>query len=120
MFILNTNRRKKIHMRVRSRISGTAARPRLCVFKSNKHVYAQLIDDQKGVTLAAASTLTKSIADQLEGKTPLEKASVVGREAGRLAQEVGITTVVFDRGGYRYHGIVKALAEGARESGLVF
>ncbi len=120
MFILNTNRRKKIHMRVRARISGTAARPRLCVFKSNKHVYAQFVDDEKGITLAAASTLTKALAEELSGKTMTEKASIVGREAGRIAQEVGITTVVFDRGGYRYHGIVKALADGARESGLVF
>lgn len=120
MFILNTNRRKKIHMRVRSRISGTADRPRLCVFKSNKHVYAQLIDDVKGVTLTAVSTLTKGLADELAGKTPMEKASVVGREIGRIAKEAGVTKVVFDRGGYRYHGVVKNLADGARESGLVF
>lgn len=120
MFILNTNRRKKIQARVRARVQGTATRPRLSVFKSNKHVYAQLINDDNGTTLAAACSQTAAIKAELEGKTPMEKAAIVGKEVGRLAQEAGFSTVVFDRNGYRYHGVVKAVAEGARESGLVF
>lgn len=120
MFILNKNRRKKIQMRVRARVTGTAARPRLSVFKSNKHVYAQLIDDDNAVTLAAASTKSASIKDTLAGKTPVERAALVGQEIARIAKEAGHTAVVFDRNGYRYHGIVKSLADGAREGGLAF
>lgn len=107
-------------MRVRARVTGTAARPRLSVFKSNKHVYAQLIDDDNGVTLAAASTRTASLKDAIAGKTPVERAAVVGKEIARIAIEAGFSSVVFDRNGYRYHGIVKSMADGAREGGLVF
>lgn len=120
MFILNKNRRKKIQMRVRARVTGTAVRPRLSVFKSNKHVYAQLIDDDNGVTLAAASTRTAALKDALAGKTPVERAAAVGKEVARIAIEAGFSVVVFDRNGYRYHGIVKSMADGAREGGLVF
>jgi len=120
MFILNKNRRKKIQMRVRSRVTGTAARPRLSVFKSNKHVYAQLIDDDNGVTLAAASTRTASLKDTVAGKSPVDSATEVGKEVARIAIEAGYSSVVFDRNGYRYHGIVKSLADGARSGGLVF
>ena len=113
-------RRKKVHRRIRSRIVGTAEVPRLNVFKSSKHIYAQLIDDANGVTLAAASTQSGSLADELKGKAGVEKAGVVGKFLGERAKESGITKVVFDRNGYKYHGRVKALADGARESGLVF
>jgi large subunit ribosomal protein L18 len=120
MFILNTNRRKKIQLRVRARVQGTDARPRLSVFKSNKHVYAQIINDDQAVTLAAASSLTADLKGSLKGKTPSERAIVVGKHIAEMAKEKGINTVVFDRNGYRYHGIVKALADAAREAGLVF
>jgi len=120
MFILNKNRRKKIQMRVRARITGTAARPRLSIFKSNKHVYAQLIDDDNGVTLAACSTRTPGLSDQLAGKTQIERATLIGKEIARIATEAGHGSVVYDRNGYRYHGIVKAMADGARDGGLAF
>jgi large subunit ribosomal protein L18 len=120
MFTLNKNRRKKIQMRVRAKITGTGSRPRLCVFKSNKHVYAQLIDDDKGLTLSAASSLSAGLKDQIKGKTPSEIATIVGKEIARISLEAGHSSVVFDRNGYRYHGIVKSLADGAREAGLAF
>jgi large subunit ribosomal protein L18 len=120
MFTLNKNRRKKIQMRVRAKVTGTTARPRLCVFKSNKHVYAQLIDDDKGVTLSATSSLSAALKGQLNGKSPMEAATIVGKEIARISLEGGHSSVVFDRNGYRYHGIVKSLAEGAREAGLAF
>jgi len=120
MFTLNKNRRKKIQSRVRAKITGTGSRPRLCVFKSNKHVYAQLIDDDKGVTLSAASSKTAALKGQMKGKSPIEAANLVGKEIARISLEAGHSSVVFDRNGYRYHGIVKSLAEGAREAGLVF
>ncbi len=113
----NSNKaRLKRHRRVRAKISGTAARPRLNVFRSAKHIYAQIIDDVTGVTLVSASTMSK----EFEGNCGnIEAAKAVGVAVGKAAMEKGITTVVFDRGGYIYHGRVKALAEGARESGLV-
>lgn len=101
---------------MRRKVRGTAQRPRLCVFRSLNHIYAQVIDDSAGHTLAAASTLEKGV----EGKRKVEVAGVVGTVVGRRALERGIERVVFDRGGYKYHGRVKALAEGAREAGLVF
>ncbi len=108
------NVKAKRKMRVRSRIKGTANRPRLSVFRSNKAIYAQLIDDQKGETLMA-------VTDQgLEGKTKAEKAKEVGSLLGQKALKKGIKTVIFDRGSYRYHGRIKALAEEARKSGLKF
>lgn len=105
------------HKRVRGKISGTAARPRLNVFRSTNHIYAQLIDDVKGVTLAAASTLDKEFDGNGGNK---EAAKKVGELIAKRATEKGISEVVFDRGGYIFHGRVKELAEGAREGGLKF
>ena len=105
------------HRRVRGKVSGTAQRPRLNVFRSTNHIYAQLIDDVQGVTLAAASTLDKEIAGYGGNK---EAAKKVGLLIAKKAADKGITEVVFDRGGYLYHGRVKELAEGAREGGLKF
>ena len=110
--------RTKIKYRIRKKISGIAAKPRLSVFRSNTDIYAQLIDDNNGVTLAAASSKQKDIQAQKAPKT--EKSKLVGAAIATKAKELGITTVVFDRGGYIYHGRVKAVAEGAREGGLVF
>lgn len=110
--------RKKRHARVRAKLSGTEARPRLNVFRSNKHIYAQLIDDVNGVTLASASTLDKEL--NLESTGNIEAAQKVGELVAKRAVEKGIKSVVFDRGGYLYHGRVKALAEAARENGLEF
>ncbi len=109
------NRRKRRHARVRSRISGTAECPRLHVFRSNKHTYAQLIDDTAGNTLAAASDFDVSAS---ASDTNVEIARKVGQEIARRASAAGVSDVVFDRSGFRYHGRVKALAEGAREKGL--
>ncbi len=109
--------RQKKHTRVRSKISGTAERPRLNVFRSGKHIYAQIIDDVKGVTLCSASTLSKGFEGATGNK---EAARKVGVNVAKAAIDKGITEVVFDRGGYIYHGRVKELAEGAREGGLKF
>ena len=109
--------RAKRHKRVRSKVSGTPERPRLCVFRSEKHIYAQIIDDVNGVTLVSASTLDKSIEGPTGNK---EAARKVGVLVAERAKEKGITNVVFDRGGYVYHGRVQELAEGAREGGLEF
>ncbi len=109
--------RQKRHVRVRSKISGTPERPRLCVFRSNANIYAQVIDDVNGVTLASASTLDK----EFEGAAGnCEAAKKVGAMVAQRAKEKGISVVVFDRGGCIYHGRVAALAEGAREGGLEF
>ena len=110
--------RQKIKYRIRKKISGVAAKPRLSVFRSNSDIYAQLIDDSNGVTLAAASSRQKDIQAQKAPK--IEKSKMVGTAIATKAKELGIATVVFDRGGYIYHGRVKAVAEGAREAGLVF
>ena len=104
--------RARIRRRIRSKISGTAERPRLAVFRSNKHIYAQLIDDMAGHTLAAASTR------EGEGLIGLEASKGVGQRIAERAKEAGVARAVFDRGGYRYHGNVQAVAEGAREAGL--
>jgi large subunit ribosomal protein L18 len=109
--------RKKRHQRVRRKISGTAECPRLNVFRSNKNIYTQLIDDVEGVTLASASTLDNEISDE---DTKVEQAAAVGKLVAERAQENDIKEVVFDRGGYKYHGRVAALAEAARENGLEF
>ena len=111
------NQRRVRHARLRKKVSGTAERPRLMIFRSSKHVYAQVIDDSQGHTLAAASTLDPEIRPHLEGKSTQDVAAsaLVGQVVGRRALEKGITRVVFDRGGYKYHGRVKALADGARE-----
>jgi len=106
-------------MRIRKRIHGTAERPRLSVFRSNKQISVQVIDDDKGVTLAAATSRTKEIAEQAK-ITKTEQARLVGKLAAQKALEKGITQVIFDRSGYLYHGRVKALADAAREGGLKF
>ncbi|MEH7235939.1 50S ribosomal protein L18 [Bacillus sp. JJ1562] len=110
--------RRKRHARVRSRVSGTAARPRLNVFRSNKHIYAQLIDDVNSVTIASASTMDKELT--VDAGANVDAATKVGELVAKRGIEKGIKEVVFDRGGYLYHGRVKALAEAAREAGLQF
>ncbi len=112
--------RKKKHMRIRNRLSGTTTRPRLAVFRSNNHMYAQIIDDTVGNTLAAASTLEKEVKTELEKTNNVEAAAYLGKVIAKRAKDKGITEVVFDRGGFLYHGKIKALAEAAREAGLVF
>lgn len=111
------DRRLRIKRGIRGKISGTAERPRLSVYRSNKHMYAQLIDDMAGATLAAASSLEDDVA--ADG-SPKEVAQAVGKQLAERAKEAGIEQAVFDRNGYLYHGRVKALAEGAREGGLSF
>ena len=108
------------HGRIRNKIRGTAERPRLNVFRSLNHIYAQIIDDDKGVTIAAASTVEKELADKLSDKTKKEAAKMVGELAAKRAMLKGITQVVFDRGGYLYTGRVAELAQGARDAGLKF
>ena len=112
--------RIKRHYRISNKVNGTAQCPRLAVFRSNKHMYAQLIDDVAGVTLAAASTMEAEIAGKLESTSNIEAAQAVGEAIAKKAIEKGITEAVFDRGGYIYHGKVAALAEAAREAGLQF
>lgn len=112
--------RKRKHARVRKKISGTAEKPRLCVFRSSKHIYAQLIDDVNGVTLAQASTLDAEIKSQIENGGNVTAAEKVGELVAKRALDKNIETVVFDRGGYIYHGRVAALAKAAREAGLKF
>ena len=108
------------HRRMRNRFSGTPERPRLAVFRSNNHMYAQIIDDTVGNTLVAASTAEKEVKAELEHTDTVEAAAYVGTLVAKRALEKGINTVVFDRGGFVYHGKVKALAEAAREAGLTF
>ena len=112
--------RAKKHMRIRNRFSGTAERPRLAVFRSNSHVYAQVIDDVAGKTIVSASTLEKDIKAELKNTDDIDAASKVGSVVAQRAMEKGIKAVVFDRGGYIYHGKVQALADAAREAGLKF
>lgn len=109
--------RAKKHLRVRNKISGTAERPRLCVYRSNNHIYAQIIDDVAGTTLVSASTLDKEVTTKHANKAA---AKEVGTLVAKRALDKKITNVVYDRGGYIYHGVVKELAEAAREAGLVF
>jgi len=113
-------RRRRVHLRIRKRLAGTPDRPRLVVFRSLNHVYAQLVDDVSGSTIAAASTVEKDVRGKLArgGNKPAGKA--VGKAIAARAQEKGITSVVFDRAGFRYHGVVKELADAAREAGLKF
>jgi large subunit ribosomal protein L18 len=116
MALSKTARRKRIHMRIRKKMEGNSNRPRLSVYRSNKQIYCQLIDDSKGVTLAAASSAEEAVS----GTNKSEVAKKVGELIGARAQSMNIAEVVFDRGGYLFHGRVKALAEGARSSGLKF
>ena len=112
------SRRNKIRKRIRGVVTGTAARPRLSVYRSNKDIYVQLIDDTAGATLASASSRVAEISDAKE--TKVAKAEMVGKKIAELSKAAGINSVVFDRGGYLYHGRVKSLADGAREGGLEF
>jgi large subunit ribosomal protein L18 len=112
--------RLRRHRRVRKNIAGTPDCPRLNVFRSLEEIYAQVIDDEAGYTLAAASTVDREIRDQMEGKNKSDQARIVGEMVARRAKDKGVTRVVFDRGGYKYIGRVKALAEGARQGGLEF
>ena len=112
--------RRKKHMKLRNRFSGTAQRPRLAVFRSNNHMYAQIIDDTVGHTLVAASTLEKSVGADLEKTNNVEAAAHLGKIIAKRAKEKDISDVVFDRGGFIYQGKVKALADAAREAGLKF
>jgi len=111
-------RRQKLRWRIRAKVSGTAQKPRLSVFRSNSYIYAQLIDDATGTTIAAANSRQKDIA--AVGGTKVERSMNVGKALAQKAAAAGITTCVFDRGGYLYHGRVKAVADGAREGGLNF
>ena len=113
-------RRAARHRRVRRKVHGTSERPRLNVFRSLKHIYAQVIDDNAGHTICAASTLSPDLREKTEGLTKKDQAKLVGLKIAELCKEKNITRVVFDRGGYKYHGRVAALAEGAREGGLEF
>lgn len=112
--------RKRRHRRIRTKISGSAERPRLNVFRSLDHIYAQVIDDAAGKTLVSASTIDKGLRADIAGKTKKEQATLVGKAIAERARAAGVTTVLFDRGGYLYHGRIKALADGAREGGLDF
>jgi large subunit ribosomal protein L18 len=112
--------RKRRHIRVRRKLSGTTERPRLNVFRSLKHIYAQVIDDVEGRTVAAASTIDNDLEAGMGGKTKKEQAAAIGKAVAERAVAAGVTEVVFDRGGYLYHGRIKALADGAREGGLKF
>lgn len=115
-----TKVRAKKHLRIRNRFAGTAQRPRLAVFRSNNHMYAQIIDDTVGNTLVSASTLQKDVSAELEKNNNVGAASKLGEVIAKKALEKGITEVVFDRGGFIYQGKVKALADAAREAGLQF
>ena len=113
--------RRRRHLRIRKKVSGTGARPRLCVFRSLQHIYAQVIDDTRGATIAAASTLDAPLRGESGSSgSKVDRARAVGLAIAERARTAGITAVVFDRGGYLYHGRVKALAEAAREGGLEF
>ncbi|HEX5992488.1 MAG TPA: 50S ribosomal protein L18 [Thermomicrobiales bacterium] len=113
--------RQRRHVRVRAKVKGTGTRPRLNVFRSSAHIYAQVIDDDRGRTLVAASDLEQDVLDRVgTDATKSAKARVVGEVIGERAKAAGIDTIVFDRGGYIYHGRIRAVAEGAREAGLIF
>ena len=112
--------RTRIHSRIRRKLSGTAERPRLTVFRSVAHIYAQVIDDSKGSTLVSASSIEKLSRDSMKTGGNLDAAKTIGKAVAERAKEKGISKVVFDRGGYQYHGRVKALADAAREAGLEF
>ena len=112
--------RRRVHQRVRTRVVGTPERPRLCVYRSLGHIYAQVIDDRSGKTLVAASSVDKETKKGLKGGGNIAAAKVIGKAIAERAKSAGVSKVVFDRGGYKYHGRVKALADAAREAGLQF
>jgi large subunit ribosomal protein L18 len=114
----SAHRRSRRHLRVRKKVAGSAERPRLVVFRSSKHIYAQLVDDLKGVTLAGAADTSEGI--QIDGKGKVARSFALGKLIAAKAKEKGVVKVVFDRGGYQYHGRVKAVADGARKGGLEF
>ena len=114
------DKRRRVHDRVRMSVSGTAERPRLCVYRSLEHIYAQVIDDRAGKTLVSASSADKDTKKALKGGGNVAAAKVVGKAIAERAKAAGVSKVVFDRGGYKYHGRVKALADAAREAGLQF
>lgn len=118
--ISRNEHRLRVHRRVRTRVTGSPERPRLCVFRSLKHIYAQVIDDRQGRTLAAASSLDKETRKLLKGGGNLAAAKVIGKIIAERAVAAGVSQVVFDRGGYKYHGRIQALAQAAREAGLKF
>ena len=117
MALKKVEKRAKIKRRIRKKIFGTSEQPRLSVFRSNKQIYAQIIDDNSGITLASSSSYKNKA---VEGKSKSEAATIVGKEVGEKAVKAGVSTVVFDRNGYQYHGRVKSLADGARDGGLKF
>lgn len=117
---LKQERRSKIRRRIRSTIRGTADRPRLSIFKSNKHVYLQLINDLDNLTIMSVSSKSADLIKELKDKPALEAAQIIGKAIAEAAKDKGIDKVVFDRSGYKYHGIVKAAADGARDGGLDF
>jgi large subunit ribosomal protein L18 len=114
------NERERIHLRIRRKVAGTAARPRLCVFRSLNHIYAQIVDDSQGRTLASASTRDKGVREQSKTHGSVAAAKLVGKAIAEQAKAKGIENVVFDRGGYLYHGRVKAVAEAIRKNGIQF
>ncbi len=118
--ISKDSHRRRIHERVRTRVIGTTERPRLCVYRSLGHIYTQVIDDRTGQTLASASSVDKETKKNLKGGGNIAAAKVIGKAIADRAKAAGVTKVVFDRGGYKYHGRVKALADAAREAGLQF
>jgi large subunit ribosomal protein L18 len=115
-----SSERRRIHERIRQRISGNVNRPRLCIYRSSKYIYAQIIDDSQGKTLVAASTAEKNVLGDLKQGGNIQASKLVGKTIAERAKAKGIEAVVFDRGGYLYHGRIKAVAEAARESGLKF
>ena len=120
MALSRAERRRRIHFRIRKHVNGTAERPRMVVFRSNKQIYVQVIDDERGCTLVAASSNDKALAAECKGKTGIEAAAIVGKAIAERAKAAGISKVAFARGGYLFHGRVKSLADAAREGGLVF
>jgi len=115
-----SSERSRIHRRIRAKISGNPSRPRLCVYRSSKYIYAQIVDDIQGKTLVAASTTEKDVRGDLKQGCNIQASKLVGKAIAERARAKGIETVVFDRGGYLYHGRIKAVAEAAREAGLKF
>ena len=120
MALTRIERRQRIHYRIRKHVNGTAERPRMVVFRSNKQIYVQVVDDEQGKTLVAAASNDKELAAQCKGKSGIEAAAIVGKAVAERAIAKGIKTICFDRGGYLFHGRVKSLADAAREGGLVF
>ena len=120
MALNKIQRRRRIHFRIRKHVNGTAEKPRMVVFRSNKQIYVQVVDDQQGKTLVAAASNDKALAAECKGKSGIEAAAIVGKAIAERALAAGITSICFDRGGYLYHGRVKSLADAAREGGLNF